>query len=272
MSIYGQKWIGVLALLLAGCATFGRRGPVPEEVATCRELSRQGVAAMEMGQWPQAETLLRKAIAASPADATTRQHLAEALWRRGATQEALVQMEAAIRLNDSDASMTVRAGEMLLATGSTEKALERAEQAIGLDPKLAAAWALRGRVRWHQNQMDRALADLQRAIQFAPDQADLLFDVATLYRQRGQHSRCLTTLHHLLDTYSPGEEPSTTLQLEGLTLLELGRPREAAQSLLAASERGEPSADLLLQLAQAERAAESKAKSPESRAKGSFRL
>ncbi len=231
-----------------------RRGPVPEDVATCRELSRQGVAAMEMGDWSQAEILLRKAHDTSPADAETCRYLAEALWHRGAADEALKQMDEALQLDPADASLTVRSGEMLLAMGDTELALTRAEEAIRLDPKLPAGWALRGRVFWQRNQSDRALADLQRALEFAPDNADILLDVAVLYRQRGQTSRCLTTVHHLLDTYPPGNEPQLALMLEGMTLAELGRPRQAADSLLAASRRGPPNAELLYNLAQSQMA------------------
>lgn len=244
--------VSAMALGVAGCASFGRRGPVPEEVAACRELSRQGAAAMELDQWDEAESLLRRAIEASPSDAATRRYLAEALWHRGATDEALLQMEAAVRLDGSDASMFVRAGEMLLATGQTKPALDRAQQAIAMDPKLSSAWALRGRVHWQLGAPDRALADLQRALQYTPDGADVLLDVAAIYRQQGQSARCLATLHHLLDTYSPGEEPRLALVLEGLTLMDLGRDEQAAESLLAASQRGPADAEVLYHLAQAQ--------------------
>lgn len=237
-------------LPLSGCKTLGRHGPVPEQVVTGRELSRQGVAAMEMGQRDEAETLLREAIEASPADPVSRRHLAEVLWQRGAVEDALLQIEAAVRMNGSDASMKVRAGEMLLASGAVEKALQRAEDAIRLNPQLAAAWALRGRVFWEMQDSDRALADLQRSLEYAPESADVLLDVAVLYRQRGQHERCLTTLQHLLDTYPVGEEPPAALFLEGLALGDLGRPQQAAESLLAASRRGPPNAEVFYSLAQ----------------------
>jgi Flp pilus assembly protein TadD len=71
-----------------------------------------------------------------------------------------------------------------------------------------------------------------------------------LYRQRGEHTRCLTTLHHLLDTYPEGEEPRLALQMEGLTLADLGRPEQAVESLTAATHRGPPSAEAYYQLAQ----------------------
>jgi tetratricopeptide (TPR) repeat protein len=241
-----------MAVFLCGCAALGRRGPVPEDVATCRELTQQGVAAMELGHWQEAESLLQRAVEASPVDSATRHHLAEVLWHRGATDAALVQIEAAMRLDGTDASLIVRAGEMLLATGSADKALERADEAIRLNPKLSTAWALRGRVYWRMNQTDRALADLQRALQFAPDSSDVLMDVAALYRQRGQHERCLTTLHHLLDTYPPGQGSQLAYWMEGLTLSDLGRPQQAVESLRTASQQGPANADILYYLAQAQ--------------------
>ena len=137
----------------------------------------------------------------------------------------------------------------------TRRRTARSEQAIRLNPQLAAGWALRGRVFSRLNQPDRALADLQRALELSPQGADVLFDLAILYRQQGQLARALTTLHSLLDSYPPGEEPQMALMLEGQTLMALGRPHQAADSLLAASRRGPPNAEILFLLAQAQSSA-----------------
>lgn len=239
-------------VVTAGCATLSRRGPDAEALATCRELSCQGVAAIESGEWEEAESLLTQAVEAVPTDVVSRRHLAEVLWQRGAMSEALVQMEAAARLDPTDAPLLVRNGEMLLATGSASEAMERVNRAIGLDPRLASAWALRGRVHWQLGNMDQALADLQRALKYAPGAPDVLLDLAALHRQRGKHQRCLTTLHHLFDTYSPGEEPQFALFLEGLTLADLDRWQDAAESFAAASQRGPANAEILYHLARAE--------------------
>jgi Flp pilus assembly protein TadD len=238
-----------------GCATFGRHSHPIDDITKCRELTQQGVTAKELGQWELSEKLLERAVEASPTDTVTRRTLADVLWHRGATKEALVQMEAAVRLDGTNPSLAVQDGEMLLATGANDKALERAEEAIRLDPKLSSAWALRGRVYWHMNQTDRALADLQRALQYSPDNPEVLIDVAAMYRQRGQHDRCLATLHHLLDTYPAGQESQMALWMQGLTLADLGRPDPAVDSLLAASRLGPPNADLLYGLARAQLAA-----------------
>src|SRR5262249_5233143 len=82
----------VVASCTSGCAILGQHTRSAEGVAAARELSRQGVASLEMGQTEQAESLLRRAIAESPDDAESHQYMAEALLRRGAGQEALTQI------------------------------------------------------------------------------------------------------------------------------------------------------------------------------------
>jgi tetratricopeptide (TPR) repeat protein len=246
--------VTLLMLGMSGCAAL-RRGPVPEDVAACRDLTQQGVTAMEMGKWPDAEQLLQSAVEASPVDAATRHYLAEVLWHRGATAAALVQMEEAVQLDNTDPALVVRLGEMQLGTGATEESLAHADEAIALNPKLASAWALRGRVYWRMNQTERALADLQWSLQFTPDRSDVLMDVAAIYRQRGQHDRCLTTLQHLLDTYPPGQGTQLAYWMEGLTLADLGRPQQAVDSLRVANQQGPANADILYYLAQSQLAA-----------------
>ncbi len=225
------------------------------EVTVARELSRQGVTALEAGQSQQAEELLKKALEAAPDDAASRRYMAETLWRRGAADDAIVQIIEAVRLEPSNATIAVRAGEMYLAVGRRDAAQASAERAIRLDPTMASAWALRGRCFEKMNLSDRALADLERAVALEPDRSDLLLETATMYRRRGQNARCLTSIYHLLDTYPSGEEPQHVLVMQGQTLMDLGRPQQATSAFLAAIQHGPPSADLYYNLAQSYSAA-----------------
>ncbi len=247
-------WV-LAALILSGCATLRKQKIVPESMAECRQLSRDGVAAMEMGRWDEAHTLLTKAVATSPADLDAHRHLAEVLWQKGDHRLAVVHMEAAVRLDPRHAPTVVRNGEMLLEVGAVDRAMERAEQAISLDPTLAGAWALRGNIYRQQGNVETALADLQQSLRYSPHSADVLLAVAEIQYATGRPQRCLTTLHHLLDIYPPGEEPQRVLWLEGLAYQNVDRPQDAVESLAAASLRGTPQADLLYQLALAEQAA-----------------
>ncbi|MCG8449950.1 MAG: tetratricopeptide repeat protein [Pirellulales bacterium] len=247
------RWLLIVACA-GGCA-IGKKKIVPDSIARCRELSSDGVAAMERCDWQHARTILEEAVDTSETDIDARRHLAEALWQTGEPRRAVVQMEAAVQLDPRHAPTVVRAGEMLLGIEATDRALRRAQQAVALDPTLATAWALRGRVFLHQGNEERALADMQQALRYAPHMTGVLLEVAEVQYALGRPQRSLTTLHHLLDIYPPGEEPQQALWLEGLVYGALERHKDAAKSLYAASQRGQPPADLLYQLAVAERAA-----------------
>jgi len=257
--LLNDRGVRLLLTLLAGyslagggCASMRKQKIVPESIAACRQMSRDGVAAMELGQWDKSRSLLEEAVTTSPTDIDARRHLAEVLWQTGDHRDAVVHMEAAVRLDPRNAPTVVRSGEMLLAVGAVDSAADRAQQAIALDAKLAGAWALRGRVYRQQGEAARALADLQQALRYSPHNTDVLLDTAELQYSMGNAQRSLTTLHHLLDVYAPGEEPQRALWLEGLAYQALDRPRDAVESLYAASLRGKPQADLLYQLALAE--------------------
>ena len=227
---------------------------VPESITACREMSRNGVAAMEMGQWEQARSLLESAVTTSPTDIDARRHLAEVLWQTGQRRDAVVHMEAAVRLDPRNAPTIVRSGEMLLAVGAEKRAMKRAEKAIALDATLASAWALRGRIYRHRGEPSRALADFQQALRYSPHTPDVLLAIAEIQYNLGRPQRCLTTVHQLLDVYPAGEEPQQVLWLEGLAYKTLDRPQDAVDSFYAASLRGPPHVDLLYQLALAEQA------------------
>lgn len=240
------------SLFLTGCKTFTQRGPVPEAVASCRQLSQQGIDHIHQGKWEQAEILLAQAVAACDSNAEARQQYAETLWHRGARKEAVTQMEAALKLSPEDATLHCRLGEMNLAMRDFQKAEYHVVQAMQHDGKLAAAWSLRGRINRAAGRPVQALSDMQRALCYAPDDASILLTIAELQREASQPQRALVTLLALADLYPPGEEPQEVLYLTGLALTAMGRHADAAESLYAASLRGQPTAEILYQLAEAE--------------------
>ena len=90
---------------------------MPQSLTDCRRLSQKGVAALERGEQPKAETLLAQAVNACPVDAEARRHYAEASGGGARQQEAMTQLEEACRLAGEDASLWARLGEMRLAGG-----------------------------------------------------------------------------------------------------------------------------------------------------------
>ena len=140
---------------------------------------------------------------------------------------------------------------MKLALGRRDEARQTVDEAIDLDPKSALAWAVRGRVLRASGEGRQALAALLRSLAQAPDDRQILLDVAELYRELNEPQRALQTLQNLAETYPPGEEPPRVLFLIGQAHRALGRHDEAAEQFIAAA-RAEPSAESLYALAEAQ--------------------
>lgn len=242
----------LLASTSAGCRTLSSRGPVPASVASCRQLTQQGTSAIDRGDWKRAEGLLARAVQSSGNDADARRYYAEALWRRGARTEALVQMQQARRLAGEDPNLAVRTGELHLELSDTQSASQMVNEALRMDPKLANAWALRGRVSAAGGQHRAALADYQRALGYAPGDRDVGILIAEAYRQLNEPERALVSLQTLAESYSPGDEPQRLLLLQGLALSALQRYDEASRVLSAAAYRDRPTSEILYYLADAE--------------------
>ncbi|MBS0210241.1 MAG: tetratricopeptide repeat protein [Planctomycetes bacterium] len=244
----------VALALVAGCRLPGMDGPVSKDLATSRQLSHRGLSAMERGDRQTAQQILARAVDVCPSDVEARQHYAESLWQNGKQPGAVEQIDAALKLAPDNESLHVRAGQMHLAMNDIEIASSEADQAIRLNSKSPGAWRLRGQIAARRGNLRQALAGFHRAVSYDPHDRELLIDVAETYRQLGQPQQALVTLHEVVDTYSPGDEPQRVLLLEGLALSAMGRNNDAAERLAQARDRGPASAEICYHLAQAQAA------------------
>lgn len=251
---YPRKWwiVAVAGAVTAGCKLPALEGPLSSRTAASRLLWQQGVAAMDRGEWAEAEQLLAQAVKTSPTNADARQAYAEALWKAGHHEEALAQLRSAARLDPQNVAPWVRLAEMQLALGRLDWAMSSAHQALDRDPQAAAAWAVRSRIHRAAGRYGQSLADLHRALGYTPSDRQLQWELAELYRALDQPQRALVVLESLADSYAPGEEPQAVLLALGVVQMELGRPEDAAESLAAAVTRGPASPEIFYQLAQAQ--------------------
>lgn len=248
----------VLALLASvtcvasGCSLFHQRGPVSDSVASCRELSQEGLSAMHRGDLNAAEAMLRRATDTCPTDIDARIYYGETLWQRGEHQAARAQLQQALYVAPNDARLHLRVAQISLAMSDTTTAGREVAEALELDPTLTEAWVLRGRLMHGAGRMHEALGDYHRALKYDPRQSDALLLVAEWHREMGQPWRALTALHELSDLYPPGSEPQYVLYLTGRAYSATGRYEEAAQSFQAALGRGEASAEICFRLGEAQ--------------------
>src|SRR5262245_45324139 len=88
--------LGILPLCLlprsgVGCRAFRCPKTSDEAIAAARQLSLQGMDAQQHGRWEQAELAYASACEKCPRDERARFGYAEALWERGAQDEAIIQ-------------------------------------------------------------------------------------------------------------------------------------------------------------------------------------
>jgi tetratricopeptide (TPR) repeat protein len=240
----------VLAMLLttAGCRSLSCKTATDENISAARQLSLQGMGAQQQGRWDQAETLYASAVTRCPTDERARCGYAESLWQRGAHDEAVSHMEEAVRLSGNDPERRVQLGNMYLSLGQLDRAANLAEAAIIANRQLPGAWALKGDAERARGQMDAAVASYHRALSTQEHYPAVQLALAEIYAQQNRPQRALATLQSLADDFPPGQTPANVLYREGLVLRQLGRYRDAAKAIAAASDK-DPSADLLCELA-----------------------
>ncbi len=265
----GSPYDASLALLLAlvvccGCRTLSGKGPVEPSLASCRQLTQQGISAMQRGQVEQSRQFYEQAIGVSPQNVEARKHLAEALWRQGHLSDAIFHLEHARRLAMDDPVLSVRLGEMYLETGQINRAHLRANDALDQVPEYAQAWALRGRVFYQRGEMELALSDCLRALGYHPNNRAVMALVARIHLRTNRPRRALAVVRGLAETYPHDEQPAGVVDLEGQVLASLGRFHEASQSFANALRRAEPNPELLSRLGSAQLSAGQPAAAAES--------
>jgi tetratricopeptide (TPR) repeat protein len=208
------------------------------------------MAAIEQGNWAEAEWMMAQAVESCPVDGVAREHYAETLWQRGAKTEALEQIEEAIRLRGDDPVLEVRAAEMLLALDQPDRAGQHVRRALVLDPQSARAWLVVGKLKVREGKPQEALAYFHRALVDDPNSRDVLKAIAELHVQLGEPQRALVNWQALADTFTAGDIPPDVLLALGEAYHGTRRYDDAIASFGAARERGAPPADVCRHLAQ----------------------
>jgi Tfp pilus assembly protein PilF len=238
-----------LSVVSLGCATL-HTSPVADNVVAARQLSLRGLDAMQQGQWDEAEKMFASAIDTNPADERAHHRYAELLWRREVRDQAIAHMEESVRLSGGDAERRAQLGRFYLERGDLERAWEQAEDAIRAHRQSASAWALRGDVLRRRGQANEAMVSYHRALGYQPVYPHVQLAVAELYAEQNRPRRSLATLESLDGQCGPSHTPAEVLLLKGLAFKALGRYDDAVDVLTLASQRGEPSVELLYHLSE----------------------
>ncbi len=248
-----------------------RTRPLTPSIVQSREICREANAAMEQGDWQEAEKKLAKAMRLNPKDADIRRHYAEVLWQLGQQQESIRQLNEASKLSRKetreDPAISISLAEKMLNTQQIEQADHFSRRATELGPKESKAWALHGKVQSILGEeqsrsggreraipfYEKAMFDYYRALSLtAPgslQNRELLVELAGVQMRMGQAERALATWQSLERLYLPSPRPVLVLRGKAETLVALNRIEDAIEMFNLAIEQAPNDLDLLMPLA-----------------------
>ncbi|MDR0336812.1 MAG: tetratricopeptide repeat protein [Planctomycetaceae bacterium] len=245
-------WVFFLLTFLSGCHWGKALKPITPSQILSSERSRLGIAAMERGDFAEAEKRLEEAVKLNKKDIDHRRHYADALWQRGKYDDALRQLDESVKRGGvSDASLHISLAEKHLMLRRFSTAYYHADMAVRLAPQEYKGWALRGKTGWFlvagqqvsdapekaHEQMLQARNDYYRALSFSPNDRELLPELAAVQMICRQPEHALATWQHLQDLFPKGSEPADLFRGKAEALIALQRFDEAIQSLNLAKQR-----------------------------------
>lgn len=247
------RFLVVTALLLPGGCQWSRATkPLTPSQLLSSERSQVGMAALEREDFEEAEKRLSEAVRLNKKDIAHRRNYAEALWKREKYKEALQQLDEAVKRGGAeDASLHVSLAEKNQFLNQSATAFHHADQAVELDPNNHKSWALRGTVGWrlalerretlterqYYAAMENAKNDFYRALSLAPDNREILPELAAVQMYCGQPEHALATWQKLQGYHQPGAEPVDLLRGKAEALIALHCFDEAMDCLNVARQR-----------------------------------
>ncbi len=149
---------------------------------------------LKMDRFDEAETQLKKLVAAHGEDLSALMLSAQLHAQRGHLDEAMAACDRAIELAPRRASLyATKAGLVARDPQRHGEALSIVDRAIALDPMLVSARHLRSRIYRRQGDMDAAIREYEQLLDKSPRQARARLELAELYGAVNQ-SRKLETL------------------------------------------------------------------------------
>jgi tetratricopeptide (TPR) repeat protein len=235
-----------------GCQVNRSFAPMSPSQIIGSERGRQGISALERGNLTEAEKRLEDAVKLNKNDINHRRYYAEVLWQQEKYQEALFHLDEAVnRGGQNNASLHISLAEKYLTIREYPAAYHHAEEAVRLSSQDSRSWALRGKALWllatHQTSdaeqtaamLQQAREDYLRAVPLAPNDRELLAELATIQMRCGQPEQAWATWQTVQSLYPQGSEPADVLFGKAETLTVLRRFDEARTNLTAIRQRGQ---------------------------------
>ena len=207
-------------------------------VAVSRDLTLQGLEASSNQNNSGAENYFSQAVSSDPDNVEARMLLAASYQKRGQTSEAIQQLEEALKIAPGNDELICQLGECYVVSKQEKYAYRLSQLALRKNRESVPAWTLKARTLWQMGLKEPALADYQRALRIDPNNAELRYQMASLYLEMGKPLRALTTLDQIADEFDEEKIPEPILLQQSVALQQMNRNTEAVDRLKVGFDRG----------------------------------
>lgn len=226
-SFVADRWVyvsslGVFAVSAALVARAGRAW-MPPLFAAAVLPALSFLTWNKAGQYKDAQTLMRAALAGNPRCWLACYNLANDLEREGRTDEALALFEKAVAIWPGYAMAHTNYGSLLLRLGRDEEALNHLTRAIEIAPATHAAHFNLGLLRLKKNQLAEAGACFERVTELLPDFVPAHQNLGVLLLRQGDVAGAIR--HYEKVAALTPDEPQAHRDVAA-SLLRAGRIRE----------------------------------------------
>jgi protein O-GlcNAc transferase len=191
------------------------------------ETLRQGIAAHQNGQLPQADRQYRAVLTLDGRNFDALHLLGLVRWQQGRNEEAARLIGHALDVNPNSAEACSNLGIVLEALGRPADALAMYDRAVAINPRYAKALCNRGDALRTLNRLEEALESYDRSLAIAPDLVEALINRGVTLRALGHNAEAVQWYEKILATRPNFAEAHYNL---GNVLDALGRHEEALAS------------------------------------------
>jgi tetratricopeptide (TPR) repeat protein len=201
-SLVADHWqyysiIGVIALVVAGAVTIGRRmGERRRRFGTAvgvAALLALGMATwMRAGVYQNSEALWRDNVVKNPSAWLPHYNLGNVFLNAGTTEEAIRHYEQALRLKPDYTDAHVNLGDCLLRVGRVQEAIDHYKQALQVEPNAADVHNNLGFALVQAGKTEEAIQHYERALQINPQFAAAHYNLGNALLEKGRFRDAIT--------------------------------------------------------------------------------
>ena len=182
-------------------------------------LEHLGLAHLLLGQFADAERVLRRAAALPGAPASVPMRLGVSLLRQQKHEEAVQHLQRALALDPQSADCHLNLGQALAQMGNTEEARDHLETVLRLAPNHFDAMFNLGVIALNADALAEARERFERILAFEPRYADALVGLGLILQKQQQWDEAIGFFRHALAINprlaSAGNNLAHTLLLQG---------------------------------------------------------